>query len=399
MVKMRSLSTDLSLGAQTSYAELSDIAGGVEKTRFGTLRGSFHRRQINGNTYVYFNYRDFDGCGCSVYVGPESARVQGLVSEFERSLVAESLIALSRRAQACLALGCGGLPTKHFRTIQKLVGYGFFRGGGVLVGTHAFVTMGDMLGVRWAGGGNAMCVDLARTESCISIALPMEFEDRTHDAITSLEAGLLPIREFSRRASAHRRDDKAPELGIQFIIPNDEGNRASQVSNLTIDLEPRKFTDLLLEDLSHGVVFAKSGACRVNVPDPARFAVHNIVVYGHGSIPERLTLIGLLDQAAALIEWHMDQQRITQFRAVWQDVLARGPAWRESADQGSLRLVGAASCPGGELRMITPERRWSETRFTAQSNARGDCSPPADLDCDFNPAAAPCLNMISDLLT
>jgi hypothetical protein len=68
---MHSLFADLSLGAQTSYAELLDMARGVELAKFSSLRGSFHHRQIKGKTYIYFNFRDVAGHGRSVYVGPE----------------------------------------------------------------------------------------------------------------------------------------------------------------------------------------------------------------------------------------------------------------------------------------------------------------------------------------
>ncbi|MFN3303103.1 MAG: GSU2403 family nucleotidyltransferase fold protein [Roseateles sp.] len=337
MVAKRSFSTDLSLGAQTSYAELLDMARSVEQAKFGYLRGSFHRRQIKGKTYVYFNFRDVDGHGCSIYVGPEGERVQRLIDEFKQRQVAERLTALTQRAQACMALGCSGLPTKHLRLIQKLAGYGFFRRRGVLVGIHAFVAMGDMLGLRWTGGGNAMCVDFARAESHISIALSGVPDIPAHDAITSLEAGLLPIRAFG--GATNRRDRDASELRAQIVTPPGEPDGVSQASSSCIELEPVKFVDLLLEDLSHVVVFAKSGACMVNIPDPARFAVHNLVVCGGESMPERLTSISLLDQAAALIEWHMDQQRIAQFREVWRDAQVRGSVWRESAYRGRCALL------------------------------------------------------------
>ncbi|MDR7299666.1 hypothetical protein J2X16_005036 [Pelomonas aquatica] len=334
---MHSLSTDLSLGAQTSYAELLDMARGVELAKFGSLRCSFHRRQIKCKTYVYFNYRDVDGHGRSVYVGPEGERVQRLVNEFQQCQVAERLTALSQRAQACMALGCNGLPTKHFRSIQKLAGYGFFRAGGVLVGSHAFVAMGDMLGLRWMDRGNAMSADFARIETCISIALPLELEIPAHDAITSLQAGLLPIRAFG--GGAQRLDLKAPELRVQLVTPTGGRDGVSQASTLGIELKPVKFIALLLEDASHGVVFAKSGACMVNLPDPARLAVHNLVAFGDTQIPEGMRSIGLLEQAAALIEWQMNQQRIELFRAVWTNALARGPDWRESAGRGRHSLL------------------------------------------------------------
>lgn len=337
MVTRRTFSTDLSLGAQTSYAELLDMARSVEQSKFGFLRGSFHRRQIKGRTYAYFNFRDVDGHGRSVYVGPEGERVQCLIDEFNQSQIVGRHAALTQRAQACMALGCSGLPTKHFRLIQKLAGYGFFRGRGVLVGTHAFAAMGNMLGLRWIGGGNAMCADFARAESNISIALSGEGDIPTHDAIMSLDAGLLPIRAFGVGANRSGRD--TPELRAKIAMPPGEPDGVSPRSSAGLELEPVKFVHLLLEDLAHGVVLGKSGACMVNLPDPARFAVHNLLVYGDESMPERLTSISLLDQAAALIEWLMDQQRIAQFRGVWRDAQTRGSVWRESADRGRYALL------------------------------------------------------------
>jgi len=223
---MRSLSTDLSLGAQTSYAELLDMARGVERARFSTLRGSFHRRQIKGKTYFYFNFRDIDGSGRSVYVGPESARVQRLIEEFEQgTVVRQRLTALRQRAQACIALGCDSIPTKHFRAVQKLAGRGFFRLGGVLVGTQAFIMLGNMLGLRWNSSAKAMDLGFAHAEPSISIALPADFEISDCDAITSLEAGLLPIRVSSDLASTKSIDPSVPELRIQFIAPDVDRSR------------------------------------------------------------------------------------------------------------------------------------------------------------------------------
>jgi len=173
MVTMRSFSADLSLGAQTSYAELLDMTRSVEGTRFGTLRGSFHRRKIKGKTYLYFNFRDIDGSGRSVYVGPEGARVQRLIDEFEQGAVfQQSLTALSQRAQACIALGCDSISTKQFRAIQKLAGRGFFRVGGVLVGTQAFVMMGNMLGLHWNSSAKAMDLGFAHVDPIPTPSLP-----------------------------------------------------------------------------------------------------------------------------------------------------------------------------------------------------------------------------------
>jgi len=316
------------------------MARSVEGTRFGTLRGSFHRRQIKGKTYLYFNFRDIGGSGRSVYVGPEGARVQRLIDEFEQGAVfQQSLRALSQRAQACIALGCDSIPTKHFRAVQKLAGRGFFRHGGVLVGTQAFVMVGNMLGLRWNSSAKAMDLGFAHAEPSISIGLPADFEIPYRDAITSLEAGLLPIRDLSDLACTKSIDPGVPELHIQFIAPDVDRNGELKTPRWGIDQELAMFTELLLEDPVQGVAFAKPGACLVNLPDPARLAVHNLLVYGKMSSRGQTMAIKHLQRSAALIEWHMDQQRITHLHGAWRNASARGTSWRESAKHGRHALL------------------------------------------------------------
>ncbi|CAN7144553.1 GSU2403 family nucleotidyltransferase fold protein [Acidovorax delafieldii] len=81
--------------------------------------------------------------------------------------------------------------------IQKLHRRGFFRCGGVLVGTQAFVIAGDMLGLRWNSSAKALDLGFALAEPSISIALSADFEIPFRDEIRSLDAGPLIIRELA----------------------------------------------------------------------------------------------------------------------------------------------------------------------------------------------------------
>ncbi|MCE4556410.1 GSU2403 family nucleotidyltransferase fold protein [Roseateles cellulosilyticus] len=342
---MNLLSVELSLGAQTSYAELYDMARSVTSDRFATLRGSFHRRQIKNRSYVYFNFRDADGHVRSTYVGPAGGRVKELVDEFEHAKTASRIEALAQRAQASMALGCCPLPDKHFRIIHKLANYGVFRWRGVLVGTHAFVAIGNMLGVRWKDSETTMGLEFADADGQILIALPADPEIPTHDTISSLEIGLLPVREFSGLTSAQRRNQEAPALRIEFMTPAGNGHQVIQVPELNIALQPRSFTEFLLEDTCPGVAFSKSGACAVNLPAPERLAVHRLIIHGERQVTVRTKSskghaqsMGLA-QAAALIEWHTDRNRSAPLREAWQDALARGSNWRKSAEQGRDALL------------------------------------------------------------
>jgi hypothetical protein len=86
--------------------------------------------------------------------------------------------------------------------IKRMAEYGFFRAGGVLVGTHAFIAMGNMLGVRWASGWRTSDVDVAHAGKNVSLALAEGARADIHDAITSLEMGLLPQQSLASGAWA-----------------------------------------------------------------------------------------------------------------------------------------------------------------------------------------------------
>src|SRR5688500_14777331 len=141
---------ELPLSAQTAYAELAEQTRTFETTNaLAGLVGSFHKLTRKGRDYWYFAFRDLTGKVRMSYVGPDDERVRALVARFESSRRPK---ALAPQSQAAIALGCIPLAPKHLRIVKRLADYGFYRAGGVLIGTHAFVAMGNLLGVRWTHG-------------------------------------------------------------------------------------------------------------------------------------------------------------------------------------------------------------------------------------------------------
>ncbi len=136
--------------AQTAYAELFAQTQAFELgNALAGLVGAFHKRTLKGRQYWYFAYRDMDQKGRMAYVGPDNERVRALVLRFEQTKQEKPLAPPARMA---IAAGCTPAAPKHFRIIKRLAEYGFFRAGGILIGTHAFLALGNMLGVRWRDG-------------------------------------------------------------------------------------------------------------------------------------------------------------------------------------------------------------------------------------------------------
>jgi len=340
---------ELSLGAQTAYAELADQVQAQElQTSLAGLPGTFHRRAIKGKDYWYFGYRDMDGRGRMVYVGPDSARIQNLVHRFAEQ---KDLRHLVPQANAALALGCEGIQSKHYRIIRRLADYGLFRADGILIGTHAFLAYGNLLGVKWLEGGRTLDVDFAHAGKNISLALPANIHIDVRGALDSLEMGLLPITQFSGKTGAQYRNPLDPELRLDFVTCEHRLGGMVELPELNLMLEPLKFMEFSLQDTIQGCVFGKEGACTVNLPAPERFAVHKLIVYGERPVSQRTKSNKDLLQAAALMAYFTGTGRTEAFDAAWADAKSRGPGWQQRLAEGRAALLRMAP----ELSGLMPE--------------------------------------------
>lgn len=334
---MVDLYRELSLAAQTAYAEVLDQARAAELDALAGLTGAFARRTLKGREYVYYGYRDpIGGTQRRVYVGPADERVNALVARFEQAKAPKRL---APNARAAIALGCADTLPKHHRIVRQLAAYGFFRAGGVLIGTHAFVAMGNLLGARWVRGDRTLDIDFARAGRNVSLALPSDVKLSVHDALTSLEMGLLPIRELSGGAGAQYRNPADPELRLDFLTAPVRGNRPVHISDLGLTLEPLKFMEFSLERPTQAALLGRDGAPLVNIPEPARYAVHKLIVFGERDVASRAKANKDIEQSAALAEWHLHNGQAPEFNAAWNDALGRGAGWARRARQGQRALI------------------------------------------------------------
>jgi hypothetical protein len=332
---------ELSLSAQTAYAELAERTRSFELGNALTgLSGAFSVAERKGRRYWYFSYRE-PGVDRPrlVYVGPDNDEVRALVERFRRQHVDKPL---SPQARAAIAQGCVALVPKHFRVVKRLAEYGLFRAGGILIGTHAFVALGNLLGVRWTQGDRTLDVDFDHAGQNVSVALPADIQIDAHGALQSLQMGLLPIGELDGSLGAQYRSAEDAELRIEFVTSMTRSTEPVRMPNLNVALEPLKFMEFSLEGTTQGCVFANTGACTVNLPAPERFAVHKLIVYGERPIRERTKARKDLLQAAALAAWFLENERADDFNAAWRDALLRGKGWRQRARQGMAALLGIA---------------------------------------------------------
>src|SRR5579885_3631891 len=135
---------------------------------------------------------------------------------------------------------------------------------------------------------------------------------------------------------------RAIRYPIDFLTPlHRGGTRPFRHPQLGITLQPLKFLEYLLQDVNQAVVFTGGGAAMVNVPDPARYALHKLVVAGERPASRIVKSNKDVQQAAALLAV-LQEQAPTQVESAWSGLRGRGRGWSARLKRGRAALARAA---------------------------------------------------------
>ena len=342
---------ELTSTAQAAYAQLMDAALTTEHMRtVADLSGSFSSKTIKGHKYWYFQYTEPSGKLRQIYVGPDNDAVKSLIELKDRPGAVQNLVPL---AASAVALGCAAVLPKHLRVIARLSEYGFFRAGGVLVGTHAFLAFGNMLGVQWGDTSRTQDIDFAHAGKNIALALPSNLEVNTHSAIESLQMGLLPISGLKGKAGATYLAPRDPSFRLDFLTTLHRGGENKyEHPQLHVTLQPLKFMEYSLVQIQQAVLFNKESAVVVNVPHPARYALHKLIVYGEREGAFAAKASKDLVQAASLLRYFRES-RTWEIKAAYEDLVNRGKGWVSRFERGEKAIEKAY--PEIEVRKLLRE--------------------------------------------
>jgi hypothetical protein len=226
-------------------------------------------------------------------------------------------------------LGCTDIPVKHARVIGRLLEHGFFKAGGLLVGTHAFLAYQNMLGAQWGAGAFTLDLDFAHAGRSISLALATDVQMDTASAIKSLQMGFVPVAS----GTTYKKNDE-PDFDLDFLTTRTrEADAPVFVPSLNLTLQPLKFMELSLEDPIKATLLTRQGPLVVNLPRPQRYALHKLIVYGERLQTQRTKSTKDLAQAACLLDYLLDHDTLALADS-WNDVHSRGPGWRSRVQQG-----------------------------------------------------------------
>jgi hypothetical protein len=325
----------LSPSAQTAYADLLDALLEAPPPDKGL---SYFKRPVRGRDYWYV--QQVVGSGKrSFYLGPDDARTRALVEtvkargEQDRGErpPRERLVATG------VASGLWAPTAAEARVYDALAQAGVFAIGGAMVGTHGFLNIGNALGVHWPGGlGRTEDLDVAHDPE---IQVATEVETDFQSALSVADAGFIPVPGLDPRQPSTAFKVRGKRLSVSLLAP-ERGKPDGEpiaIPALKAAAQPLRYLDYLLEDSVPAAVPVGAGVL-VRVPDPARFAIHKLVVSQRRPAAFTSKSRKDLDQAAALLEALMDLTpgRIDE---AWSSARGQGHKFVQQARQGLITIV------------------------------------------------------------
>jgi hypothetical protein len=333
----------LPLAVQTQYAELLDQLL-LDAASGPSLRaGSLVNKTIRDRKYWYLQFRDA-AKQKQVYLGPDGPDLEPLLARLRSELETARGRASDRAALVAMASSGGAyaVAAAEARVLQLLARAGLFRVGGVLLGTYAFAVFGNMLGVRWAGATvRTQDIDVGHDEH-IAIALASDLggadlEAARKDRATGLE--LWPVPSFDPRRPSTSFSVLGTELRVDLLTPMRGREREApvKIAALGAAAQPLRFLDYVLEDTQPAAVIGGDGVL-VNVPSPARFALHKLLVAQRRPVSHAAKSRKDLAQAEHVLAVLL-QDRPDDVRRAYADLAKRGGGWVKPVRASIARLA------------------------------------------------------------
>jgi hypothetical protein len=263
---------------------------------------SFVQKTISGHRYWYMELvvgstkRQFS-------LGRDSEALRELIDK-QKALYKEAAPDLKQREKLVAMLVSGGAfapGASDGRVLEVLAQSGVFLVGGVLVGSHAFNTYGNMLGINWDSAAmQTQDMDLASHRQ-IEVALRQDAPD-VKSVLLESGMGFFEVPALNPKAPSTSFKLRGQEFHVDLLTPSQgaETSKPVYLPHFHSYAHPMRFMEYLLEDSQGAVVPFRSGMF-VNVPNPARFALHKLVVSRRRPVAQQIKARKDVQQATELL--------------------------------------------------------------------------------------------------
>jgi hypothetical protein len=331
----------LDIAYSTLIAELLDRALDAQFDADFHEAGAFVRVSSKGREYWYYKPSTKDGRpDVRTYVGPVDdaeiskrvAAFRGYKSDYQaRRRIVATLVREARLFKPEARVG---------DVVEALSKAGLFRLQGCLIGTVAYQTFGTVLGYRLAGVAmQTGDIDIAQFHS-VSVAVEDSIPPIL-DILKSVDPTFAAVPRLGDRAGPSAFQGSGG-LRVEFLTPNrgsdDLSGKSARMPALGgAAAEPLRYLDFLIREPVRTVMLHRGGV-PVLVPDPARFAVHKLIVAARRSGANQKDLKDL-QQVEQLAEALTAVGRSADLPDIFSEARARGPSWRSAIDASLARMT------------------------------------------------------------
>ncbi len=292
----------LDLATRTLFAEFQEgVFARTALAREIRSTPTYVRKRVKGTTYWY-TQQYVRGQARQQYFGPSDKENDAHVAAARKELRARKaelkrLVRQEARQSAMLRRGgIAGLDRRVAALLATLSEARLVDEGGVLVGTFAYMAYGGMLGYRLPSAGlRTQDIDIVRDQR-IEIAREEPID------LGKLLKGFRAVPGLARSSppSSFISDDG---LRVDLLVPlvgRPKGPIALPGLSGAGAL-PLPFLDFLIAGAERSVLVGPQGGIAVTVPQPARFALHKLVVAARRPAAEAAKRRKDVEQAAQLI--------------------------------------------------------------------------------------------------
>jgi len=285
---------------QLLYAELLQQCAIALPSQRGI---SFVTKHISGHRYWYMEL--VVGSTKRQYsLGRDSDELRTKVDK-QKALFAQAAPDMKQREKLVAMLNSGGAFTPGIsdgRVLEVLAQAGTFLAGGMLVGSHAFNTYSNMLGVSWGSAAmQTQDMDLASYRQ-VEVAMRRDAPD-VKSILLECGMGFFEVPALNRKSPSTSFKLRGEDFHVELLTPlhGPDTHKPVQLPHFNSYAHPMRFLEYLLEDSQGAAVPFRSGVL-VNVPDPARFAVHKLVVSQRRPVAQQVKVKKDIQQANELLD-------------------------------------------------------------------------------------------------
>ena len=287
--------------AQLLYSELLEE---LRSLSIPQTRGlSFVNKKIKTGMYWYTQYT-IGAIKKQSFIGPDSEELRGLIDQF-KSNIKQASVDIEKAADLVRMLKqnkCYSPLKGEFRVLQMLDTMGYFRAGGILVGSHAFFSYSNMLGVSFKGQDlRTSDIDLV-PDTRIMLALPNN-QGSFRDSVLGSGFDFFEIPKLNHKHPSTSFSSRKEDIKLDLLTPMHGKTSHKPVYIKAIDgyAEPIRFLDYLLDDVQQAAVIEGSGML-INIPHPARYAIHKLMLSARRPVADSLKRRKDLRQSELLID-------------------------------------------------------------------------------------------------